>query len=82
MEQQLEKESSDKYRHKWNLHVMACIYALGGDNNKALEFVEKSLIAGYKDYDHLVNDRDLESLPGLPQFKAILTKYKVPQPKW
>ena len=82
MEQQLEKESTDKYRHKWNLHVMACIYALGGDNNKALEYVEKSLIAGYKDHDHLVNDRDLESLLVLPQFKAILTKYKVPLPKW
>jgi len=82
MEQQLEKESSDKYRHKWNLHVMACIYALSGDNNKALEFVEKSFIAGYKDYDHLVNDRDLESLVSLAQFKTILQKYKVPQPKW
>lgn len=82
LEQQIEKESTDKYRHKWNLHVMACIYALNGDTNKALEFVEKSFTAGFKDYDHLVNDRDLESLVALPQYKAILLKNKVPQPKW
>lgn len=82
MQEQLEKEATDTYRNKWNLHMMACIYALSGDSKKAIEFAEKSFAAGYDDFDHLVNDRDFESLVALPQYKAILAKYKVPAPKW
>jgi tetratricopeptide (TPR) repeat protein len=78
----VDKYKDDKYEYKWQLHNAACIYALSGNKPKALEYLDKSLAAGYDDYNHLVNDRDLVSLTVLPQYKAILTKYKVPQPKW
>lgn len=77
----IKENSTDNYNLKWNLHNATCIYALAGDTNKALQYLEKSLVAGFDDYDHLVNDRDLLSLVSLPQYKAILAKYKVPQPK-
>ena len=77
-----EKYKDDKYEYKWMLHNAACIYALSGNSQKALEYLDKSLAAGFDDYNHLVNDRDLVSLTGLPQYRAILAKYKVPQPKW
>lgn len=78
----VEEYKDDKYQYKWQLHNAACIYALSGNKIKSLEYLDKSLAAGFDDYNHLVNDRDLVSLTLLPQYKAILAKYKVPQPKW
>ncbi len=78
----VEEYKDDSYQHKWQLHNAACIYALSGNTAKSLEYLDKSLAAGFDDYDHLVNDRDLVSLTLLPQYKVILAKYKVPQPKW
>jgi tetratricopeptide (TPR) repeat protein len=80
--EKVEKYKDDNYQYKWQLHNAACIYALSGNKVKALEYLDKSLAAGYDDYSHLVNDRDLISLTVLPQYKTILAKYKVPQPKW
>ena len=80
--EKVEKYKNDSYQYKWQLHNAACIYALSGNKVKALEYLDKSLAAGYDDYSHLVNDRDLISLTVLPQYKTILAKYKVPQPKW
>ena len=77
----IKENSTDSYNLKWNLHNATCIYALAGDTNKALQCLEKSLVAGFDDFDHLVNDRDLLSIVNLPQYKTILAKYKVPQPK-
>lgn len=66
------------YEYKWSLHNMACIYALTGNVTKALEFVDKSLQAGFDDFNHLLTDRDLVSLMSLPQWKIMLAKYKAP----
>ena len=78
----VEKSKDDSYNYKWALHNAACIYALAGNKTKSLEYLDKSMVAGFDDYDHLVNDKDLFSLTTLPQYKAIIAKYKVPLPKW
>jgi len=80
--EKVDKYQDDEYEYKWQLHNAACIYALSGNTVKALEYLDKSLAAGFDDYHHLVNDRDLVSLTPLPQYKAIMIKYKVPTPKW
>ena len=61
---------------------MACIYNLAGNKVKAFEYLDKSLAAGYDDYRHLINDRDLLTLMKESQWKIILAKYRVPQVKW
>ncbi len=71
---------TDEYNYRWNLHNLACMYALAGNTAKAFEYLDKSLQAGYDDYLHLINDRDLISLMNLPQWKSILTKYSVLNP--
>jgi tetratricopeptide (TPR) repeat protein len=71
----------NRYSYIWNLHNMGCMYALAGNSVKALEYVDKSMKAGFDDYRHLVMDRELVSLMKLPQWKAMLVKYKVPQVK-
>ena len=77
----IDKYRQNAYQYKWQLHILACIYALSGNSTKALEYIDKSLAAGFDDYHHLYSDRDLQSVMNLPQYKAILVKYKVPVPK-
>ena len=72
--------SAKKNQFPNELHNAACIYTMIGNYNKALEYLDQSLAVGYNDYDHLLNDTDLEPLTTLPGYKAILEKYKVPQP--
>ncbi len=81
MMEHIEANKNDDYQYKWELHNMTCIYALAGNAPKAFEYLDKSMKAGFDDYLHLVNDRDLVSLMKLPQWKTILAKYKVPVPK-
>ncbi|MBI5856164.1 MAG: tetratricopeptide repeat protein [Sphingobacteriales bacterium] len=69
---------NDDYQYKWELHNMACMYSLAGNAVKGLEYQEKSFAAGYDDFLHLVNDRDLELLMKQPKWKLMLAKYKVP----
>ena len=78
----IDKYKFDKYQYKWELHVMACIYALTGNSKKAIEYQEKSFKEGFNDFEHLLNDRDFGSIQFLPEYKAMLTKYKMPIPKY
>ena len=78
----IDKYRFDKYQYKWELHVMACIYALSGNSKKAIEYQDKSFKEGLTDFNHLLNDRDLESIRNLPEYKALLIKYKMPIPKY
>ncbi len=82
IESMIKKESANNDRLKWELHNAACINALLGNTQKAIEYVEQSLVVGYDNFDHLINDRDLESLKQIPAYKLMLAKYKVPVPKY
>lgn len=75
------KENEKKDRVKWNIYNTACVYAITGDAVKALQYLDKSLAAGFDDFDHIYSDEDWDSLRATPGFKAILTKYKAPTPK-
>lgn len=61
-------------------HNAACMYTMLGNYNKALDYLDQSLAAGYTDFDHLLFDADLEALTNLPAYKTILTKHKIPTP--
>ena len=78
----IDKYKNDKDSYQWQLHVMACIYALSGNAKKAIEYQEKSFKAGYDDFEHLLTDRDFASIQYLPEYKALLKKYKMPIPKY
>jgi len=77
----LEAPKVDVYGYKCALHTLASIHTPSGNTARGLEYLDKSLAAGFDDYLHLVNDRDLVALMKLPQWKIILAKYKVPAPK-
>lgn len=78
----LDKYRFDKYEFKWELHVVACLYALSGNPTKAIEYQEESFKEGFYDFNHLLNDKDLTAIQNLPAYKALLVKYKMPVPKY
>jgi Flp pilus assembly protein TadD len=58
------------YRNQSAMYNMACMYALKGDREAALDWLEKSINAGF-DGDKLRKDEDLASLYDEPRFKKL-----------
>ncbi|HTL90893.1 MAG TPA: tetratricopeptide repeat protein, partial [Steroidobacteraceae bacterium] len=52
---------------------LACIYALQGDKEKALDELEAAIKIGFYDFGWAQEDRDLASLREEPRFKALLS---------
>ncbi len=77
----IKKDVDNKDRLKWDYYNAACIYALAGDAPKAYQYLDKSFVAGFDDFDHIYNDEDWDSLRNTSAFKAILVKFKAPQLK-
>ncbi|HTG17112.1 MAG TPA: tetratricopeptide repeat protein, partial [Blastocatellia bacterium] len=53
------------------MYNLACAYALKGDRGPALDWLEKSVNAGFDDTEKLREDPDIASLRGEPRFKKI-----------
>ncbi|MBI2901089.1 MAG: hypothetical protein HYY17_12960 [Planctomycetes bacterium] len=51
---------------------LACAYALTGEKERALDWLEMAILGGYSDWDHLKKDSDLDSLREEPRYKALL----------
>jgi hypothetical protein len=64
---------SYKYNYLYNL---SCIYSLKTNNKKALLYLEKSIKAGYFDYEHIKNDADLDNIRNKRKFKALVEPLK------
>lgn len=55
---------------------LACIYSIQKNNAKALKYLDWSFKEGYTDFEHVKADTDLDNIRNLPEFAAIITKYK------
>jgi tetratricopeptide (TPR) repeat protein len=51
----------------------ACGFALAGNKDEALDWLEYSVKSGYNDFDHLREDTDLDSLRNEKRYKRLLT---------
>lgn len=51
---------------------IACCYALLGDKENAIKWLEKSFEMGFRDLEHAQTDSDLQSLRGDPRFLRIV----------
>ncbi len=54
------------------LYNVACLYALEGKTDEALEGLEQAVRAGFGARDWIAHDPDLDSLRNHPRFKALL----------
>ncbi len=59
---------------KGNYYDAACLNALMGRSEQALDAFEKSISMGYRDFHHIAFDTDLDSIRNLPRFTKILDK--------
>jgi len=64
-------------QHPTPLYNIACAEARLGNLDSALQYLEKSIAAGFKNASHMEQDTDLESLRPLEQFKNIVTSLKL-----
>jgi TolB-like protein/tRNA A-37 threonylcarbamoyl transferase component Bud32 len=53
------------------LYNVACLYALEGQPDSALDLLEEAVRAGFGAREWIAHDPDLESLRGLPRFEAL-----------
>jgi hypothetical protein len=56
------------------LYNSACLYAMQGDNDRAMELLTAAIERGWGDRPWLETDSDLESLRGDPRFAALLER--------
>lgn len=58
--------------HSVNLYNMACLKALKGRSDAALDYLERAASEGFTDFIHIERDPDLNSLRNLPRYKDLL----------
>ena len=62
--------------NKGNLYDASCLYARMGNKKQALDYLEKSFEKGYRNFVHIGNDDDMDVLREMPEFKALIEKYR------
>ena len=56
------------------MYNVACIYALAGDSDTALDYLEKAVDRGGRNKRIYETDKDLESIKDHPRFRALLER--------
>ena len=54
----------------------ACLYSLMGEEEKALTYLRKSLENGYKSFNHIRRDHDLDNIRNTPEFKIMVSEFE------
>ena len=54
----------------------ACLYAIMGDSETALRYLEDSLEKGFRRFAHIRRDRGLDNIRKLPQFNNLIEEYE------
>ena len=65
------EERSVEERANFHFH-MAKLYAQGGRNELALQYLRKALEEGFKDKKKIAEDPDFQAMRDLPEFKELL----------
>jgi len=61
---------------KGTYYNVACLYSLAGRSEQALNALEKALALGYRDFQHIYVDADLDNICKLPRFEELLKDYR------
>jgi clan AA aspartic protease (TIGR02281 family) len=65
----ISKDSTDYYNY-------ACIYSLLNNQQKALDYLDKALNDGWRDFVHIEYDPDMDNIRNSDAFKTLISKYK------
>lgn len=65
----------EKYpRNRLVLYNLACAYSLNGEKEKAVEFLQKAVVAGFVDFKWIEKDPDLEGIRKMPEYIEIVNR--------
>jgi len=68
-----EQATTSPFHRVTPLYNLACVEALLGDNlDKAIEYLQEAVAAGWSDVDHIKKDTDLDRLRSLDSFVALV----------
>jgi Tfp pilus assembly protein PilF len=59
---------------------LACLNALAGNTDRALDYLEQAFEKGFRAWDHLDRDADLDTLRHVPAFEALIDRYRKAAP--
>ena len=59
----------------WAYYSVACLYALSGDKEKALDYLNQSLAKGLPDKKHIDSDTEMDRLREEEEFRNLMTQY-------
>ena len=59
-----------------NYYDAACLYARMGETKKALNMLETALCKGYRRFEHMGKDDDLENIRSTKEYKMLIEKYR------
>ena len=69
-----EQAATSPFHRVTPLYNLACVEALLGEKpEKAIEYLQEAIAAGWTDVDHIKNDTDLNSLRELDGYKALVS---------
>jgi len=60
---------------EWAYYSVACLYALSGNKEQALDYLKQSLEKGFSDKKHIDSDPDMDSLREEKEFRTLMFKY-------
>ena len=61
---------------KGNYYDAACLYSIMGDKEKAIFYLRKTLENGYRNFNHIKRDRDLNNIRSTAEYKALMDEYE------
>lgn len=56
------------------MYDVACMYSLLDKKEESLNWLEKSILSGYDDFQHMEQDSDLTNVRDLPRYKEIMKR--------
>lgn len=61
---------------KGNYYDAACLYSVMGDKEKSISYLRKALESGYRKFNHIRRDRDLNNVRSTAEYKALMDEYE------
>ncbi len=59
-----------------NLYNAACLFAVMGQSDRALDYLRQAFEAGYRDLVHMRYDHDMDGLRELPRYKELVSHFE------
>ncbi len=70
------KKILTEYPEDGNYYDAACLYSLLKLPNESIAYLDTAFQKGYRDFEHLAKDDDLDAVRNLPAFKSLVLQWK------